>query len=216
MSDRRLGAIVLAAGEAKRFGAAKQVLVWKGQTLVERAVQACQDASCEQIVVVTGAHREEIQSRLLREDPPTSTELSLKPMLDSSSFSIAHNQAWANGMHTSIVCGMKELTTLAPALDAAFIVLVDQPLIDAPFLRKLADAQIDVNASALGYPSGAGVPACFGESLFPRLLNLNTTSGGAKAILRDPAVNITLVNDPDRRRDIDTFADWNDFNLTQH
>jgi len=191
-------AIILAAGEAKRFGAAKQVLVWQGKTLGERAVRSCLDADCKHIVVVTGAHRDEVQ-------------LSLKPILTSSNISLAHNQAWAQGMHTSIACGMKTLLEQDVEIDAVLIVLVDQPLIDAAFLRKLINAQQGNDAAALGYPSGPGVPACFGESLFPRLLNLATSGGGAKAILRDSRVKTKVVIDPYRRRDIDTFTDWNDF-----
>ena len=199
MSNPKVGAIVLAAGEASRFGAAKQVLVWQGKTLVERAVRACLDADCAHVIVVTGAHELEVK-------------LSLKPILDSTSVSTTYNSDWAKGMHTSIVCGMQSLIQVMPRLDATIVMLADQPLIDETFLRKLIKAQTNADASALSYPSGAGVPACFGESLFQRLLGLSTTGGGAKAILRDTAVKTVLVNDLEKRRDIDTFADWNDFN----
>lgn len=200
--QRPIAAIILAAGEAKRFGAAKQVLVWKGKTLVELAVNSCLEADCTHLVIVTGAHQEEVQ-------------LSLKPISSSPNISLAQNHDWAEGMHTSIARGMKTLLQHDLKIDAVLIVLVDQPLVDAAFLRKLIAAQKGNDAAALGYPSGPGVPACFGESLFPRLRNLTNAGGGAKAILRDPSVKTILVNDPDKRRDIDTFDDWNDFNRTQ-
>ncbi len=205
-NSTRHAAIILAAGEAKRFGSPKQVLVWKGQTLVEHAVQACLDAGCEQVIVVTGAHKETI-------------ELSLKPILHSHHVSLSYNPNWAEGMHTSISCGMKALLDQAPGIKSAIITLVDQPLVDAEFLRKLIEAQQGSDAAALAYPSGPGVPACFSaggpvglrDSLFDRLAKLSTKGEGAKAILRDPSLKIALIDDAEKRQDIDTLADWHDF-----
>jgi len=203
LDTRQRGAIILAAGEAKRFGSPKQLLVWKGQTLVERAVHACLEVGCDRIVVVTGAHASAIQ-------------LSLKLFEEKPNVSVTLNPNWSAGMHTSIACGLKALLRLEANLHSTFVLAVDQPLIDAYFLQKLYTAKSGHDAAALTYPSGPGVPACFGESLFTQLINLATKGHGAKAILRDPTVNTALVNDPKRRQDIDTLADWNDFKRTSY
>ena len=100
-------------------------------------------------------------------------------------------------------------------LQSVLITLVDQPLVDASFLRKLVEEQQGADAAALSYPSGAGVPACFDVVHFQKLLNLTTSGGGAKGILRDPRLNIRLLDAPERRLDIDTFEDWNDFTRGQ-
>ena len=196
-------AIVLTAGEASRFGSPKQVLVWKRKTLVERTMQNAIDAGCKKIVVVTGAHEKVVTN-------------ALKNFTGSKVVSLAQNPHWEEGMHTSIACGMKTLLEASPTLDAVLVLTIDQPRIDAQFLRKLIAAQQGFDAAALGYPSGAGVPACFGESLFQRLLNLQTSGGGAKGILRDPLVKTNVLIDPERQLDIDTFTDWNDFKQADH
>ena len=110
---------------------------------------------------------------------------------------------------------MKALLEQSIYIKSVLITLVDQPRIDAPFLRKLVDEQRGADAAALAYPSGAGVPACFGESQIEKLVNLDTSGGGAKGILRDSNLNIRLLDAPERRLDIDTLEDWNDFNRDQ-
>jgi molybdenum cofactor cytidylyltransferase len=197
-----LGAIILAAGEAKRFGSPKQLLVYKSKTLVARAVEACLAAGAQQVVVVTGAHRQELEN-------------ALQAHFSDPRVTLSHNERWAEGMHTSITCGMHALMTRQQNLQSVLITLVDQPLVDASFLRKLVEEQQGADAAALSYPSGAGVPACFDVVHFQKLLNLTTSGGGAKGILRDPRLNIRLLDAPERRLDIDTFEDWNDFTRGQ-
>ena len=199
---RRLGAVVLAAGAASRFGRPKQLLRWGGRTLVERAVQSCLDAGCARVAVVTGAHGAEVRAALAGAVENSTGEVV-----------IVDNPAWAHGMAGSIATGVEALLAGGSQPDAALVVLADQPLVDADFLRALSRALDDegVEAAALGYPSGPGVPACFGRSLFARLALRGSADAGARAVLRDPAVRCRVLDAPRRRRDVDTPADWAQF-----
>ncbi len=51
-------ALVLAAGEGKRYGAPKALIPLDGELLVDRAVRVARDAGCSPVVVVLGAAAE--------------------------------------------------------------------------------------------------------------------------------------------------------------
>ena len=65
----RCGAVVLAAGEAKRFGALKQVLPWRGIPLVAHvADQALRCPDVDRVAVTVGAEAEQVQAALAGRD----------------------------------------------------------------------------------------------------------------------------------------------------
>ncbi|HKP93984.1 MAG TPA: NTP transferase domain-containing protein, partial [Chthoniobacterales bacterium] len=51
---RTIGAVILAAGGSSRFGQPKQLLSWRGETLIRRAVRAASEARCDPVIVVAG------------------------------------------------------------------------------------------------------------------------------------------------------------------
>jgi molybdenum cofactor cytidylyltransferase len=55
-----IAAVVLAAGEATRFGATKQLERYRGKPLVQRAVDAARGAGIEDVVVVVGHDAERV------------------------------------------------------------------------------------------------------------------------------------------------------------
>ena len=65
----RSGAVVLAAGEAKRFGALKQVLPWRGVPLVAHvADQALRCPDMDRVAVTVGAGAEQVRAALAGRD----------------------------------------------------------------------------------------------------------------------------------------------------
>ena len=65
----RTGAVVLAAGEAKRFGALKQVLPWRGVPLVAHvADQALRCPDMDRVAVTVGAGAEQVRAALAGRD----------------------------------------------------------------------------------------------------------------------------------------------------
>ena len=194
---RRLGAVVLAAGEGRRFGGAKQLLRWGRATLVERAVANCLQAGCEEVVVVTGAHADAVGAAVTRGFRPRAT----------GGVRLVHCAEWGRGMSASIACGARALAENLYGFDALLIVLPDQPLVDARLLRRLVDAQRGCDAAAVRYRSGPGVPACLGRELYGRVEEVSGV-GGAKALLRDPGVRCRAIEAAGRVRDVDTAGEW--------
>src|SRR5512144_1165841 len=65
-SDREplITAIILAAGESRRMGRPKMLLPWGGSTVLQTVIAAFRTAGTEEILVVTGAGREQIESSI--------------------------------------------------------------------------------------------------------------------------------------------------------
>ena len=86
------GAVILAAGSSSRMGSPKQILPFRGISLLRRAALAALNAGCSPVVVVTGAH----------------AELSRRE-LDGLDVREALNPRWETGMASSIGAGLAVL-----------------------------------------------------------------------------------------------------------
>jgi CTP:molybdopterin cytidylyltransferase MocA len=109
-----LGGIVLAAGEATRFGAPKQLAALDGRPLVEHAVAALESV-CDRVVVVLGAHAGEVRRGARLPDAVVCED-------------------WEQGPFTSMRCG---LAALGDDHDAVVIALGDQPGLTAERIRAV-------------------------------------------------------------------------------
>ena len=202
MPRPKLGAVVMAAGEGRRFGSAKQLLEVDGVPLVCRAIAAALNARVSRVAVVTGAHAHAVADAV---------RAWVAHCEGSADVALAHNPDWHTGMRSSLRVGMRALTAM-DSPDACFILLADQPNLTASVLTGFA-ARLQgtsTDAVALAYPSGPGVPALFSRKLYPRLLGEDVAypDEGAKAILRDEGVRTELIDDPAQRVDVDTREAW--------
>ena len=59
-----ISAIVLAAGEAKRFGASKQLAHVRGKALLQHVLDQLQSPRIGEVIVVLGAHADEIRNQI--------------------------------------------------------------------------------------------------------------------------------------------------------
>jgi CTP:molybdopterin cytidylyltransferase MocA len=210
----RLGAVILAAGASTRLGQPKQLLVFQGRPLVERAALAALEAGASPVVVVLGAHAEKIRPALVDAHPP---------------LVIVENPAWVEGMGATIRVGLAALETAAahaltelnaiarpPTLDAALFALCDQPHFSANAIRRLCAAFSPASArgggkislAATRQPDGrGGAPAIFAREHFAELRSLRGTEGARHVIATHTAAT-ALVDLPELALDIDTPADW--------
>lgn len=114
----RVAAVVLAAGSSSRLGRAKQEIVFRGETLLERAVRIASEAAGEVIVVVREARH-------------------------LPGVRVVVNEEAREGIASSIRAGV----TAAPPDARLLVVLVDQPLVTAEHLRALVAAGAPIAAS---------------------------------------------------------------------
>jgi CTP:molybdopterin cytidylyltransferase MocA len=180
-----IGGVVLAAGASTRLGRPKQLAVWRGETLVHRAVSALSRSQCAAVAVVVGAHA-----------PATTAAVAdLKPVVLS-------NADWAEGIASSI----REASRWADASGHAglLVALCDQPLLTSEHLDALIGA-FRGGARVVGsaYAGVIGPPAVFGRAAFSELMSLRGDRG-ASALLRGATASIAWS---DGAMDIDTEED---------
>ena len=188
----RVAAVIFAAGESSRFGRPKQLLRLKNKSLVRRIVDAARDANCSPIIVVTGSGRNQVESEVA-----------------GTSSTVVHNASWKAGMGGSIRTGVQYLAETEPEVEAAMLLVCDQPLVEASVMRRLISLreQTQKPIVASSYATTFGVPALFDRSCFPELLALDGDSG-AKTIILSNRDRVAELPFPGGAIDIDTVEDW--------
>lgn len=187
-------AILLAAGASTRLGQPKQLLrlpAFAGETLLDHAVTLARAAGAAPIFVVLGAHAEEIHLEC--------------ELLDCI---LVRNEAWHEGMASSLRLGISAVLENAPAASGVMILVCDQPGLSAEHLRRLLDAQESDpdSIAASRYAGRTGVPAIFPRALFPALLELQGDQG-ARTMLQQPGAAIRGVDFPAGELDLDSPED---------
>ncbi|HEY9402659.1 MAG TPA: nucleotidyltransferase family protein [Pyrinomonadaceae bacterium] len=187
-----VGAIVLAAGSSSRMGCPKQTLQYRGESLLRRAALAALGAECRPVIVVTGAN----------------AELSRRE-LDGLDVREVLNALWETGMASSVRAGVEGLVNADADVDAAVLLLCDQPHVTADIISGLiaahrANGRIVVAST---YGGSFGVPALFGRSLFDELARLEGTAG-AKQVIKRHASEAHFLPFPCGEVDVDTPDDF--------
>jgi molybdenum cofactor cytidylyltransferase len=190
---RNAGAVILAAGGSSRFGDSKQLLNFRGETLVGRAVRVAEEAHCSPVVVVVGE----------------SGKNAITDSLRGTSALIVENLDWQRGLGTSIRRGLEQLIESAPATDAVILLTCDQPLLDANTITALIAEQDETRKPivASSYAKTFGVPALFDRSCFEVLLALPNSSG-AKSLIAARPDDVASIAFEDGAIDIDTPSDF--------
>jgi molybdenum cofactor cytidylyltransferase len=194
------GAVILAAGGSSRFGQPKQLLQFRGKTLVRTIINAACEAGCSPVVVVIGSNGEKVH-----------------PELANANVMEVRNANWQRGIGSSIRSGVQALTSHAPDVEAILLLVCDQPAVSAPFIERLIATREatkkDIVASS--YADTVGVPAVFNRFLFKELLALGDESGAKSIILQNPE-RVAQFAFPEGAIDIDTLQDWEKFNAFGH
>ena len=188
-----IGIIILAAGGSSRMGSPKQLLPFRGRTLLDHAATAALDAGCGPVAVVLGAHSDQ-----------------LNPQLDGLDVAVTFNSEWEQGMGGTIRIGLTRLLeTHSGHLEAVILMLCDQPAVSSDVLQQLSVAyrSTDAPVVASAYGGTLVVPALFRADLFPELLAL-TGAEGARQILRRHRPEAVTVSFPEGTLDIDTAEDY--------
>lgn len=190
--NKRICALVPAAGMSTRMGSPKQLLPFGGKTVLQTVVDTLLEADLDGILVVLGHRADAVRDSLAK-----------RPVL----FHL--NPDYRNGMFTSILSG---LSALEKSADAALIALGDQPNVRASVVRKVAAAYRKGN-------KGIVVPVHRGKRGHPGLVDLGrylseirsvTGEYGLKPVMRghpDDTLEVEVA-DEGVLRDIDTPEEY--------
>ena len=189
MTESRLGILILAAGEARRFGACKQLAEFQNKPLLQHVLEAARPLSHKRLVVITGKYDQEIKNALNN------------ALLSDAE--LAYNPNWPEGMSSSIRLGCQ---LLASDCDQILVLLSDQVLVSTDELSALVNEACITGIACAGFSGTVGPPALFGSVFYPALLSLNAENG-AKRILTDPENHVRIVPMASAGWDIDTPED---------
>lgn len=149
------------------MGRLKQLLPWKGRTLLRHAVETALATACRPVVIVLGS----------------SAELCRQEFQDLEVTAV-ENSKWREGMGTSVAAGINSLLHLEPEAPAALFMLVDQPALTASYLELLLSEweRSPKSVVATRYDNAGGTPAIFPKALFDDL-RLCQGDRGARSII---------------------------------
>jgi nicotine blue oxidoreductase len=183
--------LLLAAGGGRRLGGRpKALLAYHGRPLVEHAVRVLREAGCDPLHVVLGA-----SAARVREEA------------DLAGCAVTDNPEWGEGMGSSLRVG---LGSLPSDVDAALVLLVDQPGIGAAAVARVRAAyRSRASLAAAAYQGERGHPVLFGADRWRDITGSAVGDRGARAYLREHAGELVLVEcgDVAQAFDIDTPED---------
>jgi molybdenum cofactor cytidylyltransferase len=186
-----LAAVILAAGGSSRMGQPKQLLKFRGTSLLRRAIETALAVPTDQVIVVLGHAADK-----------------LIPECESTRATVVINDQWQEGVSTSLRGGLAAVGSDARGV---FIYPADMPLVTPEALRELAHRQHSSGRPAAMTEAGGvrGVPVFITRSLFPALMIQEGDVGGAQYLRAHPeAVEAVHFDDPDLIRDVDRPEDY--------
>src|SRR5213593_502290 len=182
-----ISAILLAAGQATRFGQCKQLIRLGEKALLQHVLDNLAQSKIDDVVVVLGSRADEIREQIQFGKART-----------------IMNPDYANGMSTSIQAGLRAIDA-----DAAMIVLADQPFVTPRTLDLLIDEYRRSKPSVVipTFNGFRGNPVIVDRSLFAEMMTIKGDIG-CRSIFGDHPVHLLPVDDRGVVQDIDTVEDY--------
>jgi molybdenum cofactor cytidylyltransferase len=172
-----IAGIVLAAGEAQRYGMPKQLLDWRGEPFIRAVAKTALQAGLSPVIVVTGAYYEQVEAAL--KDLPVQ---------------IAYNGEWKSGQASSIQAAITTLTSplrnsVTPPpfsfgkwgrTGGGIFLLADQPQVTPTILHALVEEHVATLAPVIApmVSDRRANPVLFDRVTFPDLMKLEGDVGG--------------------------------------
>jgi molybdenum cofactor cytidylyltransferase len=188
----RVGAVVLAAGKSLRMGRNKLLLPLKDKTVIENILDSLEAASVREQIVVLGTEPQEVVE-------------TIKPRL--SKVKIALNLSPELGMASSFKTGLIMINNV----DAAFLVLGDQAILDPNLLTKMVKTMENNPEELIVSPihnGKKGHPLLFHRKLFGEILSLKDTQTLREVIHGHEDRRVTVEAPEWTIIDIDTPEDY--------
>ncbi|MGA8415602.1 MAG: nucleotidyltransferase family protein [Candidatus Dormiibacterota bacterium] len=192
MIAARSAGVILAAGASRRMGEPKQLLPVRGRPLLETALAAACDSQLDEVLVVLGAHADEIRRsvRLGRAR-------------------VVVNPDHAQGMSTSLKAG---IAALGNNVARVVVILGDQPDITAEVVDRLHDTQTasGLPAAALSFDGLLHPPVVLARQLWGDIEALEGDVGCRALVRAHPEIVAAVAADRPGGHpvDIDTREDF--------
>lgn len=179
----KLGCLVMAAGNAARFGENKLAAVFEGKSLIRRALEAVPKYLFDKVFVVT--QYDEVEA-----------------MADEFGFSPLRNFHPDWGISHTIKLGTEAMLDC----DAVLYMVSDQPLLSSGSVANVVAAWKENPAFIVGasHNGKRGNPCIFPQEFFKKLMQLSEDHGGNTVIRQHPDRLMLVEIAGEELTDIDT------------
>jgi molybdenum cofactor cytidylyltransferase len=188
-----ISAILLAAGESRRMGRPKQLLTWRGKTLLQHSLESLINSDADEIILVLGHETDLIRESL----PPLPIKIVINP-------------DYKQGMASSLRQG---LLAMDPRSEAFLVLLADQPGIGPEIInRVIRDFQRADPRRGIVRPVYRGLrghPVLIGVRYLQEALQLQGDMGARQILMNHPEdiIEIEVTQDV-VLKDIDTPEEY--------
>ncbi|MEU4420082.1 nucleotidyltransferase family protein [Actinoplanes sp. NPDC024001] len=148
--------LVLAAGGSRRLGEAKQLLPFRGRTLLDATLDMARACGFDDLLVTLGG-----------------SAAAIRAAVDLSGVRVIENPAFSTGCGSSISAAVSHLSDIA---DKLVLLLGDQPGVRPSDVRRLVDVPTPLGVCR--YTDGLGHPFLFHRLVYGELAELH----GDKAV----------------------------------
>ena len=183
--------IILAAGEGSRMGAVKQLLPFRGKTVLQWVIDNSLNSSLQKVTVVLG-HRADL----------------IEPLITGKALQVVINSDYQQGQSSSIKAGLR---ALPEGTEAVMFMLGDQPLVTPETINVLLNSYHESGAPIVlpVFKGVRGNPVIFSQETFRQLELLDGDCGG-RSLFQEYVGRILQVpvDDPYVRFDLDTEEDY--------
>lgn len=185
-ANNKIACIILAAGSSVRYGSPKQLVEFRGRSLIQRAVDEADASKADHVFLVLGNSSSEILEKI-----------------DLGRAQVVFNKDYAKGISTSIKAGLANV----PNDCASVIIMVaDQPFLTHEHLNRLISEENKFNGRiiALSYRGEPRNPVLIPTELLRELESLEGDEGAKSMVRKNPSTILIEIPESEIFLDVDT------------
>lgn len=182
--------LVLAAGTASRLGVPKQLLPWRGTTLLEWVVRQAENSPLDEVIVIVGHESAAIRDKVSFERAR-----------------IVEAPGFHEGCSASIRAGLEQVSASA---EAAVLILGDQPGIETAALAAVIEGYRISQSPVvrISYRGQPGHPVLLSRKIFAEVQALHGDKGVWKLLEAHPQWVREIEMDLPSPADINRWEDY--------
>jgi len=186
----KVAGIILAAGGSSRLGTPKQLLIFQGKSLLNRAIDLAQDCQLDPIIVVLGSDHDKIAAQIVAND----------------NLRIVINEHWQEGQSTSLIAGLAALNNEDTPV---VFLLCDLPNMSPETVLRLIERYENEQPDVVMLETNGKrtPPILFSPNCFTAIRGLQGDKG-ARDIIKTLDARFIQNSDENLIFDVDTLEDF--------
>ncbi len=189
----RIIGVILAAGKSSRMNQNKLLLHFKNHTILEEVLHQLIRSQVEDVLVVTGFERTQIEDLLAS--------------INNDKIRITHNKNYELGRTESIKCAIDSLR--GESADALLFMVADKPTVTTELIDRAIEEFKRIKPAILYVktPTGRGHPIIFSKDLFGGMMTL-TGDDATECFIKRHQNKVVEIKDDAIQVDINTWEDY--------